>query len=343
MEKLSVAVLFGGCSEEHDVSVKSAREIGASLNRDKYNVHFVGISKNGEWIICSSPSPGWESSGKKGIISPDKSHHGLLVQDGSLINITHIDVVIPAIHGKNGEDGSIQGLLEMSGIPYVGCGVQSSVVCMDKSLAHIIAGRAGVKTPGFSVLEAGGDIDAESIEYPVFVKPARSGSSFGVKKVETAAALAEAIEEAAIYDSKILIEEAISGFEVGCAVLGKEGDLFTGEVDQIILSHGFFRIHQESAPEKGSENAEIVVPAKISEEQRAEVKKTAERIYNALGCEGLARVDMFLRENGDIILNEVNTFPGFTSYSRYPGMMKAAGVSTGQIMEKLIRLALSKQ
>jgi D-alanine--(R)-lactate ligase len=175
--------------------------------------------------------------------------------------------------------------------------------------------------------------------YPVFVKPARSGSSFGVTRVDRPQELAEAVESARRFDSKVLIEQAVTGMEVGCAVLEGESGLIVGEVDRIRLSHGFFRIHQEDAPETGSENSTIVVPADIPDEARLRVQQAARTIYRALGCRGLARVDLFLTGDGDVVLNEVNTFPGLTSYSRYPRMMAAAGISLGEVIDRLIAFA----
>ena len=246
------------------------------------------------------------------------------------------------IHGKFGEDGTIQGLLELSGIPYVGCDIQSSVICMDKSLAYMVVKNAGIKVPGFRVLQKGDNLEAETLSYPVFVKPARSGSSFGVNKVCRAEELQAAVTEAGKYDCKILVEEAVSGSEVGCAILGNENALMAGEVDQIELRHGFFKIHQEAQPEKGSENAVIRVPAVLPDEVRERIQKTAMKIYRILGCRGLARIDLFLREDGCIVLNEVNTMPGFTSYSRYPRMMTAAGFTLTEILDRLIELSLRR-
>jgi D-alanine--(R)-lactate ligase len=245
------------------------------------------------------------------------------------------------LHGKLGEDGAIQGLLELSGIPYVGCDVQSSALCMDKSLAYVVAGGAGIATPNFWAVPTNENPDPDLITYPVFVKPARSGSSFGVSKVSGKEELLSAVETARQYDSKVLIEEAVVGSEVGCAILGNDLDLIVGEVDRIALSHGFFRIHQEDAPESGSENSTPIVPADISAESRSLVQETAKAIYRALGCRGLSRVDMFLREDGSVVLNEVNTLPGLTSYSRYPRMMAAAGLSLGEVIDRIVSLALT--
>jgi D-alanine--(R)-lactate ligase len=335
MNRLTVAIVFGGCSEEHDVSVKSATEIAASIDTQKYDPIYVGITKSGVWKLCDRPSATWEVGAcRRAVISPDRETHGLLV-DGRAIPV---DVVFPVVHGKTGEDGALQGLLELSGIPYVGCDVPSSAISMDKSLAYTVARSAGIATPEFWVVDGA----QTAWPYPVFVKPARSGSSFGVTKVECAAELAAAIATARQYDDKVLVEQAVVGTEVGCAVLGNDGDLVVGEVDQIILRHGFFRIHQESAPEQGSENAVITVPADLPGATRDEIRQTAKAIYTALGCVGLARVDMFLREDGRIVLNEVNTLPGFTSYSRYPRMMAAAGMSLTEVIDRCIPLAMAR-
>jgi D-alanine--(R)-lactate ligase len=341
MDRLRVAVLFGGQSEEHDVSVKSAAEIAAGIDVEKYEPLYVGITKSGVWKLCEKPGADWESGCRRqATISPDKKTRGLLVMENRRYEIRPIDAVFPVIHGKTGEDGAIQGLLELSGIPYVGCDIQSSALCMDKSLAYIVVKNAGIATPEFRVADKSGKRAADGLSYPVFVKPARSGSSFGVKKVTCANELPAAIETAERYDDKVLIEQAIAGCEVGCAVLGNGSELMVGEVDQITLKHGFFRIHQEQAPEKGSENAVITVPASLPEQERARIRETAKKIYLALGCRGLARVDMFLQDNGRIVLNEVNTMPGFTAYSRYPRMMAAAGIALPRLIDRLIKLAL---
>jgi len=265
----------------------------------------------------------------------------LLVLEQGRYETIRLDVVFPVLHGKLGEDGAMQGLLELSGIPYVGCDVQSSALCMDKSLAYIVAKCAGIATPNYWIVAANENIDPDRLTYPVFVKPARSGSSFGVTKVSRKEELLSAVETARQYDSKVLIEEAVAGSEVGCAILGNDMDLIAGEVDRISLSHGFFRIHQESAPESGSENSIAIVPADISAESRLLVQETAKTLYRALGCRGLARVDMFLTEDGKVILNEVNTLPGMTSYSRYPIMMAAAGLPLAEVIDRIVSLALT--
>ncbi|WP_329552766.1 D-alanine--(R)-lactate ligase [Streptomyces sp. NBC_00696] len=343
MARSKIAVLFGGCSEEHPVSVKSAQEIARNLDTEKYEPFYVGITKSGAWKLCDGPGPDWENGDcRPAVLSPDRGVRGLLVLEQGRYETIGVDVVLPVLHGTLGEDGAIQGLLELSGISYVGCDVPSSALCMDKSLAYVVAGSAGVATPNFrTVTGKEDDIDPDRLTYPVFVKPARSGSSFGVGKVSRKEELPNALDSARQYDTKVLIEEAVIGREIGCAVLGDELDLVVGELDHIALSHGFFRIHQEDRPETGSENATAVVPADIPAESRTRVQETAKAVYRALGCRGLARVDMFLTEDGEVVLNEVNTLPGMTSYSRYPRMMEAAGLPLAEVIDRLVSSALA--
>jgi D-alanine--(R)-lactate ligase len=329
MPRLRVGVIFGGRSEEHPVSVKSAREVAKNLG--KYEPFWIRITESGDWRLCDGPD---DHGSRTAVLSPE----GLLVlQDGKYETIA-LDVVFPVLHGRLGEDGAIQGLLELAGIPYVGCDVPSSALCMDKSLAYVVARDAGIAVPNFWTAD---NVDPERLTYPVFVKPARSGSSFGVSKVARREDLPSAVGAAEQYDEKVLIEEAVAGSEVGCAVLGNKNDLITGEVDRIALSHGFFRIHQETAPEQGSDNSTPIVPADIPAASRARVQETAKAIYRALGCRGLSRVDMFLTEDGTVVLNEVNTMPGLTSYSRYPRMMAAAGLPLSEVIDQVISEALA--
>ncbi len=348
MDRLRVAILFGGCSEEHHVSVKSAQEVAKHLDLEKYEPFYVGITKRGAWELCDGPVANWEEGRcRPTLLSPDRNVHGLLVLESSYgdclfwtqYETIRLDLVFPVLHGKQGEDGAIQGLLELSGIPYVGCDVQSSALCMDKSLTYMVARSAGIATPKFWIITPNVDVDPEQLTYPVFVKPTRSGSSFGVSKVSRKEELLSAVEAAREYDSKVLIEEAIVGSEVGCAVLGSDADVTVGEPDRVSLSHGFFRIHQEDQPESGSDNATFIVPADISAEARELVQVTATTLYRTLGCRGLARVDMFLKEDGTVVLNEVNTLPGLTSYSRYPRMMAAAGLSLAEVIDRIASLA----
>lgn len=342
MDRLRVGILFGGASEEHPISVKSAREVAKNLDLAKYEPFWIGITRSGSWRLCDGPDGEWQDGIRRSaVLSPDRDTPGLLVLDDGKYETINLDVVFPVLHGKLGEDGAMQGLLELSGIPYIGCDVQASVLCMDKSLAYVVAASAGVATPQYWTVRADEDVDPDRFTYPVFVKPARSGSSFGVSKVSRKEDLPSAVQSARQYDSKVLIEAAVAGSEVGCAVLGEGTDLIVGEVDRISLSHGFFRIHQEAAPETGSENSIAVVPADIPVQFRALVQETAKTVYRALGCRGLSRVDMFLTEDGTVVLNEVNTLPGLTSYSRYPRMMKAAGLSLAEVIDRMVWLTLT--
>ncbi|WKX68581.1 D-alanine--(R)-lactate ligase [Streptomyces sp. XD-27] len=344
MNKLRIGIIFGGSSEEHPVSVKSAREVAKNLDADKYEPYWIGITQSGAWQLCDSPGADWENEDARPVmLSPDPSVHGLLVLEQERFEVVRLDLVLPVLHGTLGEDGAIQGLLELSGIPYVGCDIQSSAICMDKSLTYTVAKSAGIATPNFWVVTENEKVDADQLPYPVFVKPARSGSSFGVNKVAGAEDLPGALDAARQYDSKVLIEEAVTGSEIGCAILGDPSALIAGEVDRVALSHGFFRIHQESSPETGSDNSTFIVPADISEEARQLVQESAKNIYRALGCRGLARVDLFLQDDGQVVLNEVNTFPGMTSYSRYPRMMAAAGMPLTDVLDRLVSITLDRE
>lgn len=338
---MRIGIVFGGRSEEHPVSVKSAREVAKHLDTAKYEPYYIGITESGAWLLCDGPDGDWEDGGRPVVLSPDRTVGGLLVLDEGRYRTIGLDVVLPVLHGKLGEDGAVQGLLELSGIPYAGCDVPSSALCMDKSLAYLVARDAGIATPDFRTVTADEPVEPGDLGYPVFVKPARSGSSFGVGKVTRPEDLSSAVRTAMRYDSKVLIEEAVVGSEIGCAILGNDAELFAGEVDRIALSHGFFRIHQESEPESGSENSVAIVPADIPAEARSLVQKIAKTVYRALGCRGLARVDLFLKEDGTVVLNEVNTLPGLTSYSRYPRMMAAAGLSLGDVVDRVVSLAVT--
>jgi D-alanine--(R)-lactate ligase len=343
MDRLKVAIIFGGCSEEHPISVKSAQEVAKHIDTGKYEPFYIGITRTGAWMLCPYPDANWENGSCRAVmLSPDRNVHGLVVLEQGRYGTVGLDLVFPVLHGKLGEDGAMQGLLELSGIPYVGCDIQSSALCMDKSLAYIVARSAGIATPNFWTVTAEENIDPDRITYPVFVKPARSGSSFGVSKVSRKEELPTALKTAAQYDSKVLIEEAVVGSEVGCAILGNDTDLIAGEVDRISLSHGFFRIHQEDEPESGSENSTAIVPADIPAETRRLVQQTARALYRALGCRGISRVDMFLTEDGTVVLNEINTLPGMTSYSRYPRMMAAAGLPLADMIDRLLSSTLKQ-
>ncbi|BBN98251.1 D-alanine--D-alanine ligase family protein [Sporolactobacillus terrae] len=351
MGKITVGVLFGGQSSEHKVSLKSAYTIITNLDRENYEPVLIGIAEDGKWKLYEGPLEAipqdtWEQSDCTPVmLLPDPSQHGLLKTAGGVSEKLHLDVVFPVLHGKNGEDGKIQSLLELAGIPYVGCGVLSSAMCMDKDVSHRVVKEAGIRVPESIALT--GAISEEQLakvmtgfNYPVFVKPVSGGSSYGVTKVEEKSKLVAAIREAQKYDTKIGIEEGIDGCEVGCSILGHGDDLTVGEVDQIVVTNGYFHIHQDMFKKTGLENASIHVPAQLPQAVQEKIKDTAKAIFRALCCTGIARVDLFLTPDNEVVFNEVNTMPGFTSYSRYPRMMEAAGISVTEITDHAIQLAL---
>ena len=346
-KKVKVAVIFGGYSSEYSVSLESSSAVIKNLDPEKYEVLPVGITKEGQWFSYTGPvenieNDTWQQSEycTPTMISPDLNTHGLVLLGEDGAKTMPIDVAFPVMHGKNGEDGTIQGLITMAGIPLAGCGILASALCMDKDRAHLVAEAAGVRVPKAMVLTQGDDrkmaVDfALKTGYPVYVKPVKAGSSYGVTKVEKPVELQSAIINAFQYDDEVIMEENIDGFEVGCAVLGNR-NLITGEVDEIQLSGGFFDFTEKYT----LKTSEIHVPARIELRKMQEIKQTAKTIYRALGCRGFARVDMFLTPDGEIVFNEVNTIPGFTEHSRYPGMMKAAGLEFPEILERIIRLAM---
>lgn len=349
MKKLNVAVFFGGCSPEYSVSLSSASGVILNLDSTKYNPLMIGITQEGSWYYYTGPvekllNDTWcsESDCVPVVFSPDRKEHSLLLLDPAGVRSVHVDVAFPVLHGQNGEDGTIQGLLEMTGIPLAGCGTLASALSMDKDRAHRLVSLEGIHVPHALVLQQGAAADraeafAAEIGYPLYVKPVKAGSSYGVTKVSDGSQLLAAMDLAFQYDNEIIIEENIEGFEVGCAVLGNQ-ELLVGEVDEIELSSGFFDFTEKYTLKTSA----IHVPARIDPAKATEIKETAKRIYRALGCRGFARVDMFLTPEGKVVFNEANTIPGFTSHSRYPGMMKAAGHSFSEILTRIIELAFAE-
>ncbi len=343
-QKKTVALLFGGCSPEYEVSLCSAAAVLRGLDPARYDVIPVGITRRGEWFRCACSADDIEAGHWterpliRASLSPDRSVHGLLEWDEAGVRPVRVDVVFPMLHGANGEDGTVQGLCELAGIPYVGCGVLGSAACMDKEVAHTLAAAAGVRVPRSVTLykgEEGSPLErAAGLLYPLFVKPANAGSSYGITRVERADELTAAVELAFAFDSKAVVEEEIPGFEVGCAVIGNR-ELFIGEVDEVALGERWLDYEEKY----GNRTAEIRLPARISPESRDKIRGTAAVLYQALGCRGFARVDMFLTPAGDVVFNEINTIPGFTAHSRYPKMLEAAGMPFSAIAERLITLA----
>ena len=352
MKKLSVCVLFGGISPEHEVSLRSAEFVLNSLDPEKYNVFPVGITKNGDWILYRGtdysllPTGEWKDypENRRAAISPVRGQ-GLLSFEGDCVVREWIDVVFPVLHGENGEDGAMQGLLQMAGIPYVGPHVAASAVAMDKTLTKLVVDQAKIRQAAW-MLVRNGDVESrldwvlEQIEkkfqYPVFVKPAGTGSSVGVSKAADRDGLRNALMKAGTYDSKILVEEFIHGREVEVAVMGNRSPVASicGEIDS---GAEFYDYDAKYV----TDTSVAYIPARIPEDVAEQVRDAAVRIYSAIGCQGLSRVDFFVTyENDEVVFNEINTLPGFTSISMFPKLFAASGIPAGQLIDELLNLAL---
>ncbi len=342
MEKTRVLILFGGCSSEHEVSLSSAEAVLSQLDVKRFEPVAVGITREGAWLYYQGAwdaltAGGWETSGTPCTLDLSRGSRALLLLDGSGRRLP-VDAAFPVLHGKNGEDGSVQGVCELAGLPLVGCGTLASALCMDKSRAHRLVRAAGIRAPKDRVFDRSASRDeiaaeASRLGYPLFVKPLRAGSSFGVSRVERAEQLAEALDRAFAHDPEIVIEEAIEGFEVGCAVIGNDR-LTVGEVDEIELADGFFDYTEKYT----LKTAKIHCPARIPAEKADEIRQTAQTVYRTLGCRGMARVDLFLTPWQEIVFNEVNTIPGFTAHSRFPNMLRGAGLDFPALLTRLIEL-----
>lgn len=346
--KKKIAVLFGGCSTEYEVSLQSAYAVISQIDRTKYDVLPVGLEqKCGQWYwyrgdIDKIATDRWldRSCCVPVFVPTDKNVGGLCYVEDGVLRVLPLDGALPILHGKNGEDGTVQGALTLAGIPVIGCGLLSSALCMDKELAHRVAAAAGVAVPGSFLVRRPYRAEevlrqARTLGYPLFVKPVRSGSSFGITMVKDESALTAAVELAFGHDDTVIVEEEIRGREVGCAVLGGV-DPMIGEVDEIELSQGFFDYTEKYT----LKTSQIHVPARISADTAKRVKETALTIWRALGCGGFARVDMFLTDEDKIYFNEVNTIPGFTTHSRFPNMMKAAGLSFADVVNRILEEGL---
>ena len=352
MKKLSVCVLFGGISPEHEVSLRSAEFVLNSLDPEKFNVFPVGITKNGDWILYTGtdysllPTGEWKDypENRRAAISPVRGQ-GLLSFEGDCVVREWIDVVFPVLHGENGEDGAMQGLLQMAGIPYVGPHVAASAVAMDKTLTKLVVDQAGIRQASWMLVRST-DVDMrldwvmdqveKKFSYPVFVKPAGTGSSVGVSKASDRDALKDALLKAGTYDGKILVEEFIHGREIEVAVMGNESPVASicGEIDS---GAEFYDYDAKYI----TDTSVAYIPARISDEVEEQVRDAAVRIYSAIGCQGLSRVDFFVTYEGDeVVFNEINTLPGFTSISMFPKLFAASGIPAEQLVEELLKLAM---
>ena len=351
MKKLSVCVLFGGMSPEHEVSLRSAESVLNNMDAEKYNIFPVGITKEGDWILYGGtdyaklPTGQWRDhpGNRRCAISPVRGQ-GLLSFEGDCVVRERIDVVFPVLHGENGEDGAMQGLLQLAGIPYVGPHVSASAVSMDKTLTKLVADKAGVTQAAWHLVRRS-DLDAKventldvlesRFAYPMFVKPSGTGSSVGVSKAADREALLAALQEAARFDDKILVEEFIRGREVEVAVMGNESPMASvcGEID---AGADFYDYEAKYV----TDTSTAYIPARIDEDVAEQVREAAVKIYSAIGCQGLSRVDFFVTfDDNRVIFNEINTLPGFTSISMYPKLFDASGIPYGQLIDELLRLA----
>lgn len=350
MAKQKVAVIFGGVSNEHEISLISAANIINNIPKDKYEVITIGITKKGRWLLyigdtANIKDGSWENNvdNTTCILSPDTSHKGFIAifKDGMVKNIK-VDVIFPVLHGKNGEDGTIQGLFELSGIPFVGCDLISSANCMDKEFTHTILEEHGIKMAKWMVIrssqieminEVAKDME-NNLKFPMFIKPCNCGSSVGVSKACNYDELVTGIKKAFAHDRKVIVEEEIVGKEVECAVMGNDGAI-ASTVGEISSANEFY----DYDGKYNNDNSQTFIPAHISDDAIFKIKEIAIKAYNSIGCAGLSRVDFFYLDNGDIILNEINTLPGHTSISMYPKLFEYEGLSQSMQVDKLITLA----
>ena len=354
-DKMCVVLLFGGMSSEHEVSRVSAGTFVDNIDRSKYELITVGITKEGRWLYTEASSAqmadgSWEelAGNMACVLSPDRADHGMILfTPAGQVEKVHVDVVIPCLHGLWGEDGTVQGLLELAGIPYVGCGVLASAVCMDKAIANALFDASGIPHTKWlaatrweieSDLEGVCDGAIAKLGWPIFVKPANAGSSVGISKANDRAQLKDAIQLALKNDRKVVFEAFVDGQEVECAVIGSDPAVATRPGE--ILAGAEFYTYDDKYKNGVSQT---VIPAHLPEAKLDEVKTYAAMAYTALNCEGLARCDFFVEKNtGKVMINEINTFPGFTSISMYPKLMEHEGVPVPALIDRLIALALER-
>ena len=346
MAKLKLGVVFGGQSSEYSVSLHSTGSFLHQIDRSKYDITCIGIDVGGQFFIYTGPIEAIESDTwkKEEYIHPCSwMHKGVYDKDNEIF--IPLDVIFPVLHGKNGEDGAFQGLAQMMNIHYVGSDILASAMCMDKEVMHILCDQAHIPCARYICLKAWEEQRSfeeiqEQLPLPWVIKPCNAGSSYGVHFVEEKSQFEEAKKDAFKWDGrgKILIEEAINGFEIGCAVLGND-QIQVGSVDEIEIQSAIFDFEGKYA----MKGANIYCPARIDGQTFANAQALAKKAFRIMGCTGMARVDMFVTEENEIVLNEINTLPGFTATSRYPSMMQAAGISFTELIDLLIDLAMEKE
>ncbi|SDO04030.1 D-alanine--D-alanine ligase family protein [Acetanaerobacterium elongatum] len=353
MSRLTVGILFGGASSEYEVSLMSASSVLNHINREKYDIVMLGITKDGKWLryrgeINDIKSGNWVNGNvTPAYVVPDRALHGIIeIGEDGTAKATKLDAVFPVMHGKNCEDGTLQGLFMVAGIPFVGCDTLSSAICMDKVVTHTVMDNAGITTAKWDYCTADvldnfepyAKTLAERFGYPMFVKPANAGSSVGVNKATNSTQLKAAIKIALQHDKKVVIEQAVVGQEVECAVLGNRNPV-ASVVGEIAPKAEFYDYDAKYI----SDTTDLFIPARIPEAVAEKVRETAVKAYRALFCTGLSRVDFFVRANGEVVFNEINTIPGFTHISMYPKLFEAYGIPYSELIDKLIELALERK
>ncbi|MBR1866659.1 MAG: D-alanine--D-alanine ligase [Lachnospiraceae bacterium] len=359
MGKLNLAVIFGGQSSEHDISCISVQAIAKAVNPDAYDVTYIGITKEGHWLLADSIADiedgSWMHSKRSAILSPDAARKEILITGAEGVTAKRIDVVFPVLHGMYGEDGTIQGLFEMAQIPYVGCGVLASAVGMDKVYTKIIVDALGIRQAEY-VLVYAADVKQvrdepermeeqvrrveDRLSYPVFIKPSKAGSSQGVSKAHDRQELIEGLKLAAEHDTKILVERCIVGREIECAVLGSAEEVEASGAGEILSAAEFYDFDAKYH-DAGSKT---VISPELPEGKEEEIRRAAREIFAAIDGYGLSRVDFFLEEGtNQVIFNEINTLPGFTSISMYPMLWQAGGISMEELVQKQLSLAVSRR
>ncbi len=346
MNQKNVLVIFGGCSAEHDVSISSAATVISLI--DGHNIIPVYITRSGKWLLYDGKLDNirnidWEKFGTPAVLSPDRVNRGVLRVVGDKVKIIPVDVVFPVLHGLNGEDGTLQGLCELAGIPYVGCGVASSAICMDKAFTKLIARSLKIPQAECFIFTDAQFADMPAVlktvrykmGYPCFVKPAAGGSSVGISKVNNKKELQEAIETARSLSYKVIVEKAVAGREIECAVLGRGESARASVPGEIIANADFYDYETKYV----SNTSETRVPADLPESVAAKIREYALEIYRAVDGKGMARVDFFVEKNGRVLFNEINTIPGFTNISLFLRMWEAEGLSRRDLCKQLIEEA----
>ncbi|MBK6353662.1 MAG: D-alanine--D-alanine ligase [Saprospiraceae bacterium] len=351
MEKINLGVIFGGKSAEHEISIRSAISIIEALDRNKYNIILISIDKNGRWYLKQEQQFLSEFKALKAVENRDISPEIHITKQNDLINtvdkntnqiLNHLDVVFPILHGTFGEDGTIQGMLKALDIPFVGVDILASSVGMDKDVAKRLWRDAGIPVADFicvhkkELAKLKFNEVKDKLGLPIFVKPANAGSSVGVHKVHNLLEFDSAVSDAFQYDKKILIEEAIKGREVECAILGNEYPK-ASLIGEIVSQVEFYSYEAKYIDADG---ARLIIPASITKEEEQTIQEAAIKAFQAIECEGLARVDFFLKPDGTIVINEINTMPGFTSISMYPKLWEASGIPYFELLDHLIELAI---